>query len=331
MLALQLIDGQAHLDLDAPVPERRSGEARIRVRVAGVCDTDLQLARGYMGFRGIPGHEFVGTVLEADDAAWIGRRVVADINAGCGTCDDCVRAREGFAGHHCAARSVLGIVARSGAFAEQLVVPERCLVAVPDEVPDDLAVFAEPVAAALHVEDELTPADRRVAVLGDGKLGLLIALALRGRRRDVTLIGRHARKLAIAERAGIRGVLEPAARDLGPVHDAVVDATGSPDGLALAMALCRPRGTVVLKTTVAGPLTVDLSPAVIHELRLAGSRCGDLGRAVRALRDGEVDPRPLIEARHALDDAALAFEHAGRKGVLKVLVVMDSGRGSATG
>lgn len=320
MKALLLSPAHApRLDLAHDEPARVAGEATIAVGVAGVCDTDLQLARGYMGFAGVPGHEFVGTVVDADDRAWLGRRVVADINAGCGRCDDCTRAPTGFAGHHCAARSVLGIVGRGGAFAERLTVPERCLRAVPDDVPDDLAVFAEPLAAALHVEDELS-GPSSIAVLGDGKLGLLIALALHARGHEVTLIGRHEHKLAIARASGIACALEAEARDAAPARDAVVEATGNAAGLALALALCRPRGTVVLKTTVHDPLTIDLAPAVVHELRLVGSRCGDLGRALGVLSSGALDPRPLIEARYPLSSVERAFAHAGRRGALKVLV-----------
>ncbi len=322
-----VLEGAPRLVVDAPEPVRGPGEALVAVRVAGVCDTDLQLARGYMGFRGVPGHEFVGTVLEDDDGSWVGRRVVADINAGCGRCDDCRSPRAGFGGHHCATRTVLGIAGRGGAFAERLVVPERCLTSVPDDLADDVAVFAEPVAAAMHVEDELRPDDARVAVVGDGKLGLLIALALHAGGREVTLVGRHVHKLAIATDAGVRTVLEREAAQPHTLHDAVVDATGSADGLALAMALCRPRGTVVLKTTVAGPVTVDLAPAVIHELRLVGSRCGDIARAVRALAEGRVDPRPLVAARYAFAAMPEAFARAATRGVLKVLVDVMPGSG----
>lgn len=312
-----VLDPDPRLVTDRPPPARAPGEALVRVRVSGVCDTDLQLARGYMGFAGVPGHEFVGEVVAADDAGWIGRRVVADINAGCGACEDCVTGR----GHHCAARTVLGIRGRSGAFAELVAVPERCLVAVPEAVSDELAVFAEPLAAALHVLDELDPrGPGRAVVLGDGKLGLLIARALAGAGVDTTLVGRHPHKLALARAVGVTTALAdalPAGVGGAPL---VVEATGSERGLAEALALAAPRGTVVLKTTVAAPITVDLAPAVIHELRLVGSRCGDIARAVAALARGEVDPRPLIEARYPLARAAEALAHAGRRGALKVLI-----------
>lgn len=283
--------------------------------MAGVCDTDLQLARGYMGFRGVPGHEFVGRVLAADDVSWVGKRVVADINAGCGVCEDCTK-RDG---HHCPSRSVLGIVNRSGAFAERLTVPERCLVSIPDALPDARAVFAEPVAAALHVLDDVDPR-HHIAVLGDGKLGILIALSLASAGVTVSLVGRHEHKLALAAAHGITTHREPEAKKHLTGVDVVVEATGNPSGLALALTLVRPRGTVILKTTVSDPISVDLAPAVVNELRLVGSRCGDMKRAVDALASGALDPSSLVEARYPLSAAEQAFAHAARKGALKILV-----------
>jgi threonine dehydrogenase-like Zn-dependent dehydrogenase len=320
---------------DHPLPSRAPGEARVRVRVAGICDTDLQLARGYMGYRGVLGHELVGEVVETDardHSAWLGQRVVADINAGCGACVDC-RERDG---HHCATRTVLGIVGRDGALAEELVIPTRCLVAVPDGVSDTQAVFAEPLAAALHVLDEVQELARassmaggagatRAVVLGDGKLGLLIAHALRSAALEVLVVGHHESKLALARAVGARAKLE---RDVDPIGEAsslVVEATGSAAGLALALSLTRPRGTLVLKTTVAGPTEVDLSPIVVNELRVIGSRCGDLRRAIDALARGGIDPSALVSARYPLAQAEAAMVHAATKGALKVLV--DVARG----
>lgn len=327
MLALVLGESPnvSHVSTDHPPPTRQIGEALVRVRVSGVCDTDLQLARGYMAFKGVPGHEFVGEVIASDDPTWQGKRVVADINAGCGACADCQTGR----GHHCATRTVLGIAGRSGAFAELLAIPERCLVAVPDGLDDDRAVFAEPLAAALHVVDEFElegarkPA--RAIVLGDGKLGQLIVRALSSQGIETTLVGRHAHKLAIAAAAGIETFLEadlPASRRGAPL---VVEATGSEGGLTQALALVAPRGTVVLKTTVAAKLTVDLAPLVIHEVRLVGSRCGDMSRAVAVLASGAVDPLPLVEARYPLSRADEALSHAGRRGALKVLIDAPTG------
>ncbi len=312
MLALVLEDSP-QVQADAPAPVRKTGEARIAMRLAGVCDTDLQLAQGYMGYRGVLGHEFVGTVLEADDPSWVGKRVVADINAGCGTCEDCLE-RDG---HHCPERSVLGIVGRGGALAEELVMPERCLVEVPKSVSDDAAVFAEPLAAGLHVLDIVDTACDRVIVLGDGKLGLLTAMAVAQAGLPTTLVGHHEHKLGLAQ--GVSTLLE---KDLGSDARAsvVVEATGTAEGLTLALQLCEPRGTVVLKTTVASMHEVDLSKVVVDEISLVGSRCGDLRKAIACLADGRVDPTPLIEARYPLERAGEALEHAGRRGALKVLV-----------
>lgn len=305
---------------DTPVPATPSGEARIRMRMAGLCDTDIQLARGYMGFQGIPGHEFVGDVVECEDVGWVGKRVVGNINAGCGTCEDCLTR----GGHHCETRSVLGILGRPGCMAEQFTLPTRNLVAVPDHVADDVAVFSEPLAAGLHVVDELADnGGQRVAVLGDGKLGTLTALAIHGAGMDTTLIGHHESKLDVARAFGVAGRLESALSATETGYDLVVEATGNPLGLERAMQLVRPRGTVVLKSTVAGKLEVDLAPLVIHEIRLVGSRCGDLHAAMKLFNDKLIDPTPLICARYPLGQAVQALEHAGRKGAMKVLITPE--------
>jgi threonine dehydrogenase-like Zn-dependent dehydrogenase len=318
MRALRL-DGPSGVRLESshPTPARREGEARVRVTLAGICDTDLQLARGYMSHRGVLGHEFVGTVLEADAPGLRGRRVVADINAGCGRCKDCL-ARDG---HHCAERTVLGIVARDGALAEELTIPARCLVEVPDHVDDERAVFAEPIAAALHVLDALpTRTSPRALVLGDGKLGLLIALALRGAGVVTTVVGRHARKLEVARAAGCEVHLDAEAPAGLGKFALVVEATGSPLGLHAALARTAPRGTLVLKSTVADPVTIDAARLVVDEIALVGSRCGDIRRAIDAVASGAIDPRPLIEARYPLAHGEEAFAHASRRGALKILV-----------
>ncbi len=319
MRALVLKDGGSQVVTDFTLPSREREVVRIRTRLVGVCDTDLQLARGYMGFGGVPGHEFVGTVIDAESPEWLGKRVVADINAGCGRCEDCVQ-RDG---HHCAKRTVLGILGRAGAMAEELLVPERCLVEVPDSVSDELAVFAEPLAAALHVLDVL-PAEFSgpVVVLGDGKLGLLIAYALLGAGVATLVVGRHPEKLALAEAVGAATCLDSARGDLSPV-DVVVEATGTSGGFAEALALLKPRGTLILKTTVAGDAEVDLAPIVINELRVVGSRCGDMARAIEFLAAGRVDPTPLIAARYPLSEADKALKRAGVRGTLKVLIEPD--------
>jgi alcohol dehydrogenase len=309
-------DRQPRLVRDYPEPERRDGEAIVQLRVAGICHTDLELARGYMGFQGVLGHEFVGEVVVADEPRFIGRRVVADINAGCGQCADC---RTGNA-HHCATRTVLGIVGRDGAMADRFAIPEKCLVEVPHMVSDSAAVFAEPLAAALHVLDDVPDTEEPIVVLGDGKLGQLVALALLGSGRSAVVVGRHESKLSLVRAAGARTVLESELAGKLDGSPVVVEATGRAAGIALALRLVRPRGTVILKTTVAGATTVDLSPIVIHELKIAGSRCGDLARAVRMLAEGRVDPTPLITARYTLEQAGDAFNHAALPGALKVLV-----------
>lgn len=319
MLALVFQDSKAVITTDRPEPVRQKGEALVRVRRSGVCDTDLQLARGYMGFSGVPGHEYVGEVVESDDPAWRGKRIVADINAGCGTCADCTLRDS----HHCTTRTVTGILGRSGSFAEMLTVPERCLVEVPASLSDDRAVFAEPLAAALHVVDEFAGAakPKRAIVLGDGKLGQLIVRAVASEGIPTALVGRHDHKLALAKKAaGVEAFLES---DLPASYggaDLVVEATGSEGGLARALELVAPRGVVVLKTTVAAKLTVDLAPLVIHEVKLVGSRCGDMKRAIASLASGAVDPTPLIEARYPLARADEAMAHAARRGALKILV-----------
>lgn len=315
MLAL-LCGAPPRLVSDYPEPNRRSGEALIRMRLAGVCDTDLQLARGYMSYRGVLGHELVGEVIDADDRSWLGRRVVADINAGCGECIECRL----HLGHHCAQRTVLGIVGRDGAMAERLTTPMRCLVAVPDSVPDEHAVFAEPLAAALHVLDDVGERAAPTVVVGDGKLGLLIALCLRAAKRHTILIGHHREKLVIAAAVGAEVLLETdLSPSFGPVP-AVVEATGSANGLARALQLLQPRGTLILKTTVAGPIDADLSPIVINELRVIGSRCGNLSHAMTLLAEQRIDPTPLIAARYSLSQADLAIVRAAERGTLKVLV-----------
>jgi threonine dehydrogenase-like Zn-dependent dehydrogenase len=322
MRALVFDGGSARI-AEVPDPQAGPDEAIVHIRQAGICDTDLQILRGYHGFRGVLGHEFVGEVEAGDPSELAGRRVVADINVGCGQCGEC-RAR---GGHHCAARRVIGIQGRAGVFAERVAVPRANLIALPSELDDDRAVFAEPLAAALHVLDELPRDldDAPVWVLGDGKLGLLIALALHGAGVAVRLIGHHRSKLELAAAQGIVTALE---QELGESDRrsarVVVEATGSRSGLARALDLCGPRATLVLKTTRADPIELDLAPIVVGELRLVGSRCGDMHRAVELLARGAIDPRALIQARFPLDAGAEALEFAAEPGRLKVLLNPNS-------
>ena len=303
-------DGRsARLRRDLPEPTPAPGEVVLAVEWAGICDTDLQLARGYMGFRGTLGHEFVAR----DDR---GRRVTAEINAACHACPTCLDGHPG----HCPNRTVLGILGRDGAMADRVRVPIRNLHAIPDAVGGREATFVEPLAAAYRVVEQLGPIPGlRVAVLGDGKLGLLCAWALRAEGAVVTLIGKHQDKLALAG-TNIRICLLDDADGLGRGFDVAVDATGSATGLAAALRRVRPLGTVVLKTTVAGQHAVDLAPVVIDEVRLLGSRCGPFPRAIAALAAGAIDVRPLIGAVYPLEEAEAAFGAAGARGARKILI-----------
>jgi threonine dehydrogenase-like Zn-dependent dehydrogenase len=296
---------------DVPDPTPGPADALVRVRLAGICRTDLEITRGYLAFRGTLGHEWVGEVLAAPDPALVGRRVVGEINLACGACVTCAAGLR----RHCPTRRVLGIVGADGAFAELVAVPLANLHVVPDDVPDRDAVFVEPVAAAFEILEQLGDvAGRRGLVLGDGKLGLLVAQVLTAAGARVRLGGRHADKLGRARALG----LDTGAPEGGA--DIVVDATGSPDGLAHALALVRPRGTVVLKTTVAARHSVDLAPAVINEVTLVGSRCGPFPPALAALAAGRVSVAPLVDRVYPLDDGPRAFAHAATAGTLKILI-----------
>ncbi len=321
MQALYLDHSLALRDVPRPTPP--PGEALVRVTLAGICNTDVELARGYMAFQGVPGHEFVGVVEAALDPAWLGARVVGEINANCGECETCRAGRS----THCPHRTTLGIAGRHGAFAEYLTLPLHLLHRVPDTVPDEKAVFTEPLAAALEILQQVhLRATDRVVVLGDGKLGLLIAQTLALAGADVTAIGRHPGKLAILERRGIRTALN--GEGIPPGADVVVEATGSGHGFREARRLTRPRGTLVLKSTFAGDLAPLLggdglnlfSALVVDEITLVGSRCGPFAPALRLLAEDRVDVLSLVHACYPLADALTAFEHAQRPGVLKVLL-----------
>ncbi len=310
------LDDELHLSDDYPTPEPPPGEALIRVRLAGVCNTDLELVRGYMAFEGVPGHEFVGVVERAPGAeAWEGRRVVGDINAACGECPTCLAGRP----THCPNRTTLGIDGRDGTFAEHLTLPIRNLYHVPEALSDEVAVFTEPLAAACEILQQVhVRPTGRVVVLGDGKLGLLCAQVLALTGCDLTVVGHHEENLEILSRRGISTALEDTSVAVGV--DVVVEATGHPSGYAAARRLVRPRGTVVLKSTYHGSTDANLTMAVVDEVTLVGSRCGPFGPALRLLELGLVDVTPMIEARYPLTEAPAAFERAARSGVLKVLV-----------
>jgi threonine dehydrogenase-like Zn-dependent dehydrogenase len=302
---------------DYPSPIPRGDEVLVRILRAGVCETDLQLIRGYMGFTGVLGHEFVGI---AESGPFKGRRVVGEINCSCWTCATCLAGRPS----HCPNRTVLGILNHDGAFADFIAVPQRNLHVVPDAVPDDVAVFTEPVAAAFQIPAQLAIGDHdRVVVLGDGRLGNLCAQVLARLSSRVTVVGKHAEKLALLNgTAQGYGIITKLLADIEPDHsaDVVVDCTGSPTGLPTALSLVRPRGTIVLKTTVAGEQTMALAPIVIDEVTIVGSRCGPFDRALTALAAGEVSVLSLISARYALSDGVAAVEHARSRPALKVLI-----------
>lgn len=300
------------------MPDPPPGEALVRLLRAGICHTDVELTRGYYPFTGIPGHEFVG-VVERGPAALAGRRVVGEINAACGACAACSAGRR----THCERRTVLGIVGRHGAFAEYLSLPWENLHRIPDAVPTDAAVFTEPLAAALEIQEQVAiAAADRVLVVGDGKLGQLVAqtLALTGCR--LRAVGRHDGKLALL---ASRGIDTGRPDDVAPgAFDIAVECTGDPAGFTVAQRAVRPRGTIVLKSTYAGALTLDASAIVVHELTVVGSRCGPFAPALRLLAERRVAVEPLIHARYPLRDGLAAFEHAQRPGVLKVLLEMEA-------
>jgi threonine dehydrogenase-like Zn-dependent dehydrogenase len=309
-----------HLDarrarvVDHPPPEPGVGDALVRVMLAGVCNTDLELVKGYLGFRGVLGHEFVGEVAEGPPE-WRGRRVVGEVNFACGTCDTCERGLP----RHCPSRTVMGISGADGAIAEYVRVPVANLHAVPDSVADSRAVFTEPLAAAFEILEQVeVEPGADCLVLGDGKLGLLVAQVLQSAGARVLAVGHHRDKLDLLARHGIETALEsewtPAPCGL------VVEATGSARGFAAAVAATRPRGTLVLKSTLSEHPKVDLAPLVIHEIRVVGSRCGPFAPALRALADGSVDVDGLVDVRIPLAHATDALEHAARPGARKVLV-----------
>jgi alcohol dehydrogenase len=314
MIAVHLENGCVDVR-QAPKPARPEGYALIRLLLAGICNTDLELQRGYYGFRGTPGHEFVGEVAEADDRRLAGRRVVGEINLECGSCEWC---RRGL-GRHCPNRSVLGILNHPGAFSEYFTLPERNLHVLPDQLPTRRAVFTEPVAAACEILDQVAiPRGKEVAVLGDGKLGLVAAQVLLAHGAKVHLYGRHMKKLWIAHEAGAEiytGGLVPTAR-----YDWVVDATGTPEGLRQAVGMARPRGTVILKSTVHGAVPLDTAPVIVNEITLVGSRCGRFAPALELLAAGKLRVDEMISDCLPLAQAPRAFERAAGKGVLKVLL-----------
>lgn len=302
---------------DVPMPQR-TGEALVRVTTAGICNTDLEIVRGYANFHGTLGHEFVGIVEASPDSSQIGSRVVGEINAGCGQCDFCCAGDA----RHCPQRTVLGIVGRDGAFAEYLTLPAVNLLKVPDAVSDAQAVFTEPLAAACEILEQVALAPtHRVAVIGDGKLGQLIARVLATIGCDLLLIGKHAEKLKLAKEAGIK-TAELAQLHVDPRQrfDFVVEASGAAAGLQLALSLVKPRGAIILKSTFHGAVQLDTSRIVVDEISIIGSRCGRFEKALALLAAGKVNVEPLIAAEYSLSEGIAAMQQAEQAGRLKVLL-----------
>jgi len=308
MIAAHIENGEVSVR-DFPKPK---GPLLIRMTTAGICNTDLELKAGYYGFKGIPGHEFVG-IVEKGPAEWQGKRVVGEINLACGKCDWCHLGL----GRHCPQRTVLGIVKHPGAFAELLTLPAENLLEVPKNLTDDEAVFTEPVAAACEILEQLKiPKGVDVAVLGDGKLGLLIGQVMLAHGINVHQFGRHPEKLKIVKNRGaIIGKKLPKAH-----FQFVVDATGSTEGLASAVSMCRPRGAVVMKSTVHDKVAIDMASVIVPEITLLGSRCGRFAPALKLLQLRKIDVQSMIHGQHNLSDAVVAFAHAATRGTLKILL-----------
>ncbi len=316
MKALRYEQGQLSLaEIQKPQPER---EAVVRVTLSGICNTDVEIVRGYAGFEGTLGHEFVGVVEDAPGhEELVGQRVVGEINAGCGHCDLCAAGDS----RHCASRTVLGIVGRDGAHAEYLRLPARNLLIVPDGMPDYVAVFAEPLAAAWGItERACVTKETRACVIGDGKLGLLCAQALALTGAHVSLIGKHPEKLRIAAARGIETMTLEKVNGLESAFDVAVEASGAEAGFALALELLRPRGALVLKSTFHGATQVEMARIVVNEISIIGSRCGRFAPALDLLERNAVDVESLISEEYALADGVKAMERATERGVLKVLL-----------
>ncbi len=309
-----VFDRNLELNRDYPDPVAPPGESIVRVSVAGVCGTDLEIARGYMQYRGVPGHEFAGRVVESQNPSLRGKRVVGEINAGCGRCAAC---DSGLA-RHCPNRTVLGILGRDGAFAEFLRLPDLNLIPLPDSIPDEVAIFVEPLAAAYEIFEQVHLArNQTILVIGDGRLGTLVALALSGEQYQPLVAGHHPEKLARLAELGLKTVDESSLRDR---FDVVIDCSGSESGFRRAVELVRPRGKIILKSTAAAAAEINLAPLVVNEISVLGSRCGRFQPALDALIAGKIDPRPLIDATFALDDAIAGFEAAKNPLNFKVLL-----------
>lgn len=304
---------------DYNTPKMDSNEALIKISMVGICNTDLEITKGYMGYKGILGHEFVGIVEEVEnpkDKNLIGKRVVGEINLGCGNCNWC---NQGLS-RHCPNRSTLGILNKEGCFAQYLTLPVSNLLVVPDSIPDEVAVFTEPLAAALEILEQLhIKPYEKVAVLGDGKLGLLIALALNASNIDINLIGKHQNKLDIAKNQGINTELLSDIK-IEKKYDVVIEATGSVSGFQTSIALVKPRGVLVLKSTIASEKDLNLAPVVIDEITILGSRCGQFAPALRLMEKNIINFSPLISKILPFKQAIEGFELNRKKDTIKILL-----------
>lgn len=320
MLALRIANKR--LDLETVPRPQAADEALVRVVKSGICGTDLELVKGYSGFSGTPGHEFVGIVEAVGNGSpLVGKRVVGEINAGCGKCDLCATGDP----RHCPNRTVLGIVGRDGAHAEFLTLPARNLLEVPDPISDESAVFVEPLAAAIAITERVDFTDgQKVAVIGDGKLGILCSrvLANKEAKDELVLIGKHADKLQLAAKTDIETINASQTDALQQHFDIVVEASGSQSGFATALEIVKPRGTIVLKSTYHGPANWDASRVVVNEVTVVGSRCGRFEPALNLLASNQIEVEDLISDEFALSEGIAAFERAGRKGVMKVMLRM---------
>ena len=319
MKALRFIGKE--LKLEEVAPPAVAGEALVRVIKSGICNTDVEIVRGYNNFSGTIGHEFVGVVEECADAPeLVGKRVVGEINAGCGVCEQCVNADS----RHCLNRTVLGIDRRGGAHAEYLTLPPRNLFVVPDNVSDDQAIFTEPLAAAYGILEQITLNDEmRVAVIGDGKLGLLCALSLAPQSENISIIGKHKEKLAVAEAHNVRGILlSDVDESMHRTFDVVVESSGSEAGFETALNLLKPRGKMVLKSTFNGKANVEMWRIVVDEITIVGSRCGRFAPALELLAQGNIKVESMISAEYPLEKGVEAMQKATEKGVLKVVLKM---------
>lgn len=318
MRAVRLTDQGLVLDNNYPKPTVGAGESLIRVTLAGICSTDLELIKGYFNFRGVLGHEFVGVVEQSSDPAWVGRRVVSTINFA----DPASAEFSEYGLEHHPRRTVLGIFARDGAMAEYVAVPTYNLLAVPDEVSDEQAVFTEPLAAALRIAEQiqLRPS-QSIAVIGPGRLGLLVGQVLSMRGAEVTMLGRSAGSLELAQRIGLAtGLVSDVVNSFFAI---TVDCTGSAEGLAQAIRITKPQGTLVLKSTYEGLASINLTKVVVDEIRIVGSRCGPFAPALRLLSRRQVDVQSLIDGHYSIDQAIEAFHHAAQRGVRKILLELS--------